>query len=158
MRPTCVCCNSMPQAQLGQLLVFPSNREVLEKVKEWRTLWPTRALKDAMCFPNDIVSMGGKQCRKEEGHICQGQNNNQCLIYYITAPYYHTNIPFLINNQKIKIKVEKLVEEERKLWKNRTRNSATEIAKRVAFEAFLDKTFLVTREDIRDLIKSCPVR
>ena len=92
MRPKCVCCSSMPQAQLGLLLVFPSNREVLEKVKEWRILWPTRALKDAMCFPNDIINMGGMQCRKEEGQICQGQNYNESLIYYITAPYYHDSI------------------------------------------------------------------
>ena len=117
--------------------------------------WP---FKDAMCFPNDIINMGGMQCRKEEGQICQGQNYNESLIYYITAPYYHTNIPFLINNQKIKKKIEKLLEEDRKLDRHKNKNTAAEVEKRAAFGDLLDKTFSIVREDIRDLIRSCPVR
>ena len=53
-----------------------------------------------MCYPNDVANFGGKQCWVEGEGICCGQNN-PCLLYTITAPFYEANIPFLINNQKI---------------------------------------------------------
>ena len=74
--------------------------------------------------------------------MCQGEAN-LCLLYYITAPFYEANIPFLMNNQQIRKKVEKLMEEERKVEKNRNRNSATEVAKRNAHQENLDRTFLI---------------
>ena len=154
---TCMCCESVPQPQLGDPPVYLSSREVLELVREWRVGHPRRPLADSMCFPNDVANAGGKQCRRVGEEICHGENN-PCLLYTITAPYYKANITFLINNQKIRKKIEKLLEEERKLDKHKNKNTAAEVAKRAAFGDLLDKTFLIVREDIRDLIISCPVR
>ena len=58
----------------------------------------------------------------------------------------------------IKKKVEKLVEEEKKVERNRLKTSAAEIAKRAAHQANLEKTFSILREDVRELIDLCPVR
>ena len=75
-------------------------------------------------LPQRREQPGGRRCRGEGGEVCQGEAN-PCLLYYITAPFYEANIPFLMNNQQIRKKVEKLMEEERKVEKNRNRNSAT---------------------------------
>ena len=63
-----------------------------------------------------------------------------------------------MNNQQIKKKVEKLVEEERKVERNRKRSSAAEVARRNAHQENLERTFLIVREDIRNLIGLCPLR
>ena len=152
-----MCCESVPQPQLGDPTVFLSSREVLELVKQWRVGHARRPLADSMCFANDIVNKGGRQCRREGEEICHGENN-PCLLYKITAPYYKANIPFLINNQKIKKKIEKLLEEDRKLDRHKNKNTAAEVEKRPAFGDLLDKTFSIVREDIKDLIRSGPVR
>ena len=160
MRPparACECCESVPQQQLGNTTVFPSGREVLESLRGWRVAHPRAPLANAMCFPNDVSKPGGKRCRGEGGEVCQGENN-PCLLYAITAPYYQANIPFLVNNQQIRKKVEKLLEEERKVERNRNKNSAAEIAKRAGHQENLDKTFSIVRDDVMNLIELCPVR
>ena len=109
----CECCTTIPQQQLGDNTVFLSCREVLEAIRGWRVVHPRTALADAMCFQHNVSTPGGKRCRGEGGEVCQGEGN-PCLLYTITAPYYHANIPFLISNIKIRKKVEKLVEEQKK--------------------------------------------
>ena len=151
-----MCCDTLPQAQLGDHLVYPSNREVLAMAKEWRAANPRRPLAEAMCYPNDVSNIGGQKCRGE-GEVCDGKLV-LCLLYTITAPYYHANIPFVVNNQKIKKKVEKLLEEDRKLERNRTKNTQSEVTKRAAFQDHLNMTFNVMKEHIRNLINLCPVR
>ena len=159
MRPlrNCECCSTVPQEQLGDTTNFFCGRDVLAAVREWRVAHPRAALSSSMCFPNDVTSMGGMRCRGEGGEVCQGEAN-PCLIYTITAAFFEANIPFLVSNKVIKKKVEALVEEERKVARNRLKNSAAEVARRAAHQADLNKTFSILREDARDLIDLCPVR
>ena len=152
-----MCCDTLPQPQVGDPMVFHSMREVLALVKAWRAGNPRRPLGDAMCCPNDVANIGGRRCRREGEGICHGQNN-PCLMYIITAPYFLANIPFIINNKKIKQKIEKLLEEDRKIERNRTKNTEAEIKKREAFEDTLNLTFDILKEDVRDSINACPVR
>ena len=73
MRRKCVCCDTLPQPQLGNPLVYPSNRDVLARVKEWRAANPRRPLSESMCYPNDVTKIGGQKCRMEGEDICEGQ-------------------------------------------------------------------------------------
>ena len=157
MRPkACVCCETVPQGQLGDTTMFLNGRDVVEGVRRWRVAHPRAPLSSAMCFPNDVSNPGGRRCRGEGGEVCQGEAN-PCLLYFITAPFYEAHIPFLINNQQIKKKVEKLVEEDRKVERNRHRNTEAEVTRRNAHQDNLNRTFLILKEDVRNLIDLCPV-
>ena len=47
---TCVCCETVPQEQLGDPTRFLNGREVMEEVRRWRSAHPRAPLASAMCF------------------------------------------------------------------------------------------------------------
>ena len=155
MRP-CTCCDTVPPAQEGDVREFHSNRDVLGLAREWRRENQRRPFSEAMCLAHDVTKPGGLLCRTGE-EVCHGRTT-PCLIHTITAPFYFCGIPFLINNLKIKKKIEKLIEEDKKVDKNKKKTNPEQVAKRAAFQAYLDQTFDVMKEDIRELIMCCPVR
>ena len=83
MRPvrarTCVCCETVPQEQLGDPTRFLNGREVMEEVRRWRAAHPRAPLASAMCFPNDVIDPEGRRCRREGGEVCQ-EEANPCLM------------------------------------------------------------------------------
>ena len=97
----CQCWATAPMMQLTQVDVFPSNREVLEWMVEWRGReGNARKPHAAMfsCTRSDVTKMGGSACREEGG--CYSKLE-QCLMYYIISSYYQAMVPFPIPDKKI---------------------------------------------------------
>ena len=107
------------------------------------------------CGRNDVLKMGGKGCREEGGcHFAE----KQCLIYYITAPFYQVLLPFLIPNKKISEKLEKLKKMEDKIKKSAKKETPGAVLEREEFEVHKDLPFHVVHSEYKTLIKACPLR
>ena len=143
-----------PQEQLCEVAKFYSSREVVERMVEWRAR-PGNARKPhtAMfpCGRGDLTRMGGAACRAAGG--CS-EGPEQCLVYWITAPFYHAMVPFLVGDRKIYEKTVELKETVAKVKKNAKKNTAWAIEEREALERRLDTTFNILREDYINLIKA----
>ena len=80
MRPvrarTCVCCETVPQEQLGDPTRFLNGREGMEEVRRWRAAHPRAPLASAMCHvPSELM-------KKEEDIVdssTDSDNNSDVL-------------------------------------------------------------------------------
>ena len=101
------------------------------------------------------VGWGGKRCREEHG--CKN-STLQCIVYFVTAPFYRAGLPFLVSDKKIKDNIEKLVKADKKANMNSARMTPAAIKLRDDHEHFLEQTFCVAREDIQLKVEACPAR
>ena len=152
---SCPCCAKAPRQQVVDR--FCSCREVVEWMEEWRgKAGNSKKPHSAMfCSRSDVVGMGGAACRMEGG--CH-EKTEQCLMFFITAPYYDAMMPFVISDKKIFEKTVKLKETAVKVKKSAKKTTAAAIQERNSFEEHLDTTFKIIKEDYKDYIKKCPIR
>ena len=154
MSSPCPCCVAAPAQQLGQCNLVIRNRDVLNWLRVYREVPGNsrKPLQDMMCGTK-ATSWGGSECRKEGG--CQGRPE-QCLAYYITAPYFQVNLPFLVNNKEIKQNIEKLISSDRAIKK--LGGSTAAVKRKTEFQQYLDKTFRVISGNIKVQLETCPAR
>lgn len=81
--------------QLIQVDRLSSFEEVLYWMVEWRGRLGNGKKPHAAMF---CGRMGGTACREEEGCAMKAE---QCLLYFITAPYFHAVVPFIISDNRI---------------------------------------------------------
>ena len=154
---SCPCCTKPPELQLTLVDRFCSSSEVLDWMVEWRGR-PGNGRKPhaaMFCGRNDVARIGGSGCREEGGCATKAE---QCLLYFITAPYYHAMVPFLISDKKIYDKTVALKEASAKVKKSVSKTSASAIQEREEFNAMVGKTFMVIKQDYKSFIKKCPIR
>ena len=83
---------------------------------------------------------------------------SQCLIYFISAPYFHAGLPFLRSNKVLKENVEKLIKAEENIRKNAKKQNPAAILQREQHETYLDQTFDAISPSYKDKVQSCPAR
>ena len=154
---SCPCCSSEPIVEPGNPTSFLTNREVLEKIAEFRQQPgnKTKALKNLLCGGNKVGGVGGQECRAEGGCLT---STYQCPMFAITSPWYRAHLPFLKSSCGIRVYLESLVRKKANLQKNEKKNSSPEVAKREEFRIFLEETFKAFSEDIHHRVRSCPTR
>ena len=101
------------------------------------------------------VGPGGRRCREEGG--CH-EEDNQCALYFVTAPYYHALLPFVISDKKIKEHIEKLTQVNTKAKKNASKQTPAYVEQQARHEAYLDQTFPALSSNIRAELQACPAR
>ena len=98
---------------------------------------------------------GGTRCREEGG--CH-ETDDQCVLYFVTAPYYHASLPFVITDKKIKEHIETLTQINTKARKNASKRTPAYVQQQALHEVYLDKTFPVLSSNIREQLEACPAR
>ena len=154
---SCPCCSSDQPLEPGNPTNFLSNREMLEKIADFRQQPgnKTKALKNLVCGGNKVGGVGGQDCREEGGCLT---SNFQCPMFAVTSPWYRAHLPFLKPPMSIKNLMESLVKKKANLQKDEKKTSGPAVSKRKEFNIFLDQTFKVFTEDIHNRVKSCPTR
>ena len=155
----CPCCSQAPREQKGNSNTLLSNRDVLALLTQKRAKPGQRSkpLKNFMCSPFITNNYAGSTCRDEGG--CEAEQE-QCLTYQITAPYYSMMLPFMLSDKSIMDNVKKVKELDDTNKKNKKKTSADAIKKKNEHEIFLNKHFKALKEvdTTIQLIRSCPSR
>jgi len=154
----CPCCAVVHMDQVTPVDTFFCERGVLELMVEWREKEGNAKKPHGAMFPcgrSDVTRVGGSACREEGG--CSTEEE-QCLIYTVTAPFYHAMVPFLIPDKKIYDKTVEIKTAAAKIKKDSGKNNARVIEDRQHFERRLDSTFAIFKQDFKANIKKCPVR
>ena len=82
------------------------------------------------------VGEGGRRCREEGG--CHARSE-QCILYYITAPYFHAGLPFIIGDKRLKEGIEKVARSDVKAKMNSTRQNPASIRQREEHVVYMNK-------------------
>ena len=101
------------------------------------------------------VGTGGRRCREEGG--CHARDG-QCVLYYVTAPYYHALLPFVITDKKIKQHIEKLTQINTKAKKNASKQAQAYVEQQALHKVYLDQTFPVLSSNVIEQLEACPAR
>ena len=154
----CHCCSGIPLDQHGEVQCFRSNRDILSWMEEFRNM-PGNSKKPILsmmwCGRGETMKFGGTGCREEGG--CH-HSEQQCLLYYATAPFYQVMLPFLIPNKKIHENIVKLKKMEEKVKKSAKKETPKAVLEREEFEFHLDLPFRIVDSNYKALIKACPLR
>ena len=132
----CPCCSSTRRRENDDVTKFLSNGEVLQKLGEIRQQAPRTALKHLLCGGGDVAEMAGSKCRGAGGCFSLGK---ACLEFHTTAPFYKTNLLFLVTGAKFRNLVEDLVKKSRDNQKNASSNSPVSIKKRKNYTDMLSQ-------------------
>ena len=154
----CHCCETRPQPQLTYVGLAPFYRDVVELMAEWRARPGNSKKPHTAMFPcgrGDVTRMGGAACRAPGG--C-AEKDDPCLVYRITAPFYHAMVPFLVADKNIFEKTVVIKDAVAKVKKSVKKTTAAAIEEREELERKLDSPFNVLRENFTDFIMACPVR
>ena len=154
MATPCPCCVAVPTQQFGPCNNLKKNSDVLDWLHQYRQHPGNlrKPLQDIMCGAS-ATSLGGSRCREEGG--CQNRPN-QCITYFISAPYYQANIPFLVSNKEIKQNIEKLLCNDRAIKK--LGGSPAAIQKKAKHQQYLEDFFPALSANVKGQLQTCPAR
>ena len=125
--------------------------------REYREL-PGKArspLKELLCTTSDNGAVAGARCRGEGG--CHSKER-QCLTYFLSAPFFHFNLQFLVLDKLVFKEIEIVRKEADKIKKIKNKVLDANTDKRREYdEVYLKRTFKVLLTNSINHIKSCPV-
>ena len=152
----CPCCSSTRSREDDDVTKFLTNGDVINKLAEIREEAPRTPLKHLLCGGTDVKQMAGRKCREEGGCCSLGQ---ACLEFHTTAPFYKTNLLFLVSGAKFRSLVEDLVKKSRENQKNAASNSPASVKKRKSFTDMLSlPAKVIVLQGLQEKLKSCPLR
>jgi hypothetical protein len=135
--------------------IIPSSTSTVPR--EYREL-PDKArspLKELFCTTSDTGAVAGARCRGEGG--CHSKER-QCLAYFLSAPFFHFNLQFLVSDKLVFKEIEMVLKETDKIKKIKNKVSDANTDKRREYdEVYLKRTFKVLITNSINHIKSCPV-
>ena len=111
-------------------------------------------LKELLCTTSDTGAVAGARCRGEGG--CHSKER-QCLAYFLSAPFFHFNLQFLVSDKLVFKEIEMVLKETDKIKKIKNKVSDANTDKRREYdEVYLKRTFKVLITNSINLHKKLP--